>query len=616
MLIAAGLTAGFTVYFTGRRQNTMRLNARSRTLLAVRQAFKLQESCDGERSIGRAPITGDVHGFPLRIDFSSSKPDPVDATADSSEMLNLQVALPDLYTGVSVRPETPYSRLRVDDVQTGDSVTDADLLIFGPELQIAAIMNTPRRGALRQAVGRGLIVEGGDLRGSLRVERTTAAEIIDLINQMVRFARRIDVAGALEEALADNALSEAIRPVRSRCQLLLLDRDRFGTNPTAQATAERLLAEPDDQARARAAQFLGRWDILYALAGGDGDAQVRTLALRGLSNLPPGTARRAAIHLAAALQDPPSDCDSAYFEQAAHALRAHCSDLLEEPIERIVLGAIEAHVEDAGRALVRLLRDRGSPLSVATLRALPRWLRSDARAAVASIQSRAGSAGGRLALAKDDAGALSLDEASGALQLTEGVWAVILAKAFVEAKSRLAPSLDHTERARLARMLLQRLLNELNHTTLAGVVVATRSHEVGDLALEYGAQVIADGDAQGVAEVVHQALDDLVAQGASAAVVLMADLPLLDRSDVTGLLDALRGNALVIAPDRHDGGANVVGVRLPPPFTLPFGRDDSFSAHVDAAEAHQVEMAVYRSLGASLDLDTGHDLTFWRQLRA
>jgi len=615
LIIAFGLTGGFVVYFMGRRETTQRLNVRGRMRLDVRDALDLKEQDAPGALPGREPMVGSVDGFPFRIDFAADErtTDSPMAPGDRDE-LSLRLQLPQLYLGISVRPETRYTRARMPDIATGDEAADDELLIFGPELHIAAIMNVSRRGALRQAVRRGLAIEHGELEARLRIEKVTADDVIDLARAMGRFARRLRVDTDIEGLLAANALNEPNPEVRRRCQVILLDRHRYAADAAARETARTLLSHPTDhEGRVRAADFLLQYDVLYQQATSpEPDAHVRALALRALSDVPE-TARQPLSALAPALNDPPQAPDSGYFAQVDRAIRHHCPNLLPTDFEAFVIATIRTFPDEA-RALCRLLGSKGSVAAVPALRELPKPLRREARAAISAIQSRMNLQGGGLAVVDDgDEGALSIDASGGSLAVAPTAWAVVPAKAFVEAKSRLSAELGHTERGRLARALLGRLLNELNHTRLAGILVATQSREVADLAQEYGAEVIADQQARGVAEVVAQALEAVHRAGANEALVLMADLPLFDRHDAEAMLDVVADGTIAVAPDRVDAGANATALRLPAPFALPFGRDDSFSAHVAMANSHQLSLHEHRTLGASLDLDKPEDLVLWRE---
>ena len=183
-------------------------------------------------------------------------------------------------------------------------------------------------------------------------------------------------------------------------------------------------------------------------------------------------------------------------------------------------------------------------------------------------------------------------------------WALIPAKGFSRAKTRLNPALAPLERAALARRLL---LNALSACAgcpqVAGALVVTDCPRVAALARERGAEALLDPPGAGLAAVIGGGLAALTARGASAAVVLMADLPRLAPDDVASMLAALAGADVALAPDGEGEGTNALATRLPPALPSRFGRYGSFGAHREAVRALGLTVAVVRRPGLALDVD-------------
>jgi 2-phospho-L-lactate guanylyltransferase len=186
-------------------------------------------------------------------------------------------------------------------------------------------------------------------------------------------------------------------------------------------------------------------------------------------------------------------------------------------------------------------------------------------------------------------------------------WAVVPAKSLVRGKSRLSPALDHAERARFARTLLEHVLDVLRASGLEGILVATDGEDVSDLAISRGAAVLFDEEGGSLAAVVDRALAEVERRGASAAIVLMADLPRLESRDVVELLDALDGHDVVLVRDHLGHHTNALAMAPPTAMGTRFGRADSFESHVTAARDAGLRVAVIDNDRVAFDVDLPAD---------
>ena len=190
-------------------------------------------------------------------------------------------------------------------------------------------------------------------------------------------------------------------------------------------------------------------------------------------------------------------------------------------------------------------------------------------------------------------------------------WAVLPVKRFCDGKSRLAGLLDTAGREALARALCEHALGVLAACpTLGGTLVVTDGAEVAELVRVQGATVLLE-PAASISEAVEMGLAEVTRQGVGAALVLMADLPLVRTAEIAALLALLEEVDVVLAPDRRDEGTNALALTLPPQLRLAFGQRDSFVRHVAEAEARQLRLRIQRSPGLGLDVDEPED---WREL--
>lgn len=189
-----------------------------------------------------------------------------------------------------------------------------------------------------------------------------------------------------------------------------------------------------------------------------------------------------------------------------------------------------------------------------------------------------------------------------------GTWALIPARSFARGKSRLADA-SGPGRAEVAQALFDRVAaSVMRAAAIDGMLVATDGDDVAAAAREHGGAVLLDEQPAPFAAVIDRGLAALAARGASAAVVVMADLPLVGPRHLDDLCSALDGADLALAPDRDQLGTNALALRLPAACGTCFGHRDSFTRHLAAAAAADLRVTVVRAHGLAFDLDTPADL--------
>jgi 2-phospho-L-lactate guanylyltransferase len=190
-------------------------------------------------------------------------------------------------------------------------------------------------------------------------------------------------------------------------------------------------------------------------------------------------------------------------------------------------------------------------------------------------------------------------------------WAVLPAKPFDEAKSRLDPVLSSGERHDLAHTLLLQTLEVLQTVAAVDhVLVVSADPVVLKLASDHEADVLQE-TLPGLNRALAQARRHALQQGAQGLLVLAPDLPLLSAADVEAFF--IGSNAdLVIAPDRRRRGTNALFLRPPDVIEFAFG-ESSFERHLALAASagavtHEIELP-----GLAFDLDVAED---WHDLLA
>jgi 2-phospho-L-lactate/phosphoenolpyruvate guanylyltransferase len=175
-------------------------------------------------------------------------------------------------------------------------------------------------------------------------------------------------------------------------------------------------------------------------------------------------------------------------------------------------------------------------------------------------------------------------------------------KAFASAKARLAPMVDGPDRSALAQRMA------------AGVVraavplptwVVCDDPEVAAWSLRHGAGVCWRR-APGLNPAVTAGVGFLAADGVDRVVVAHADLPRATAGSLVALTDHDPG-AVVIVPDRHRDGSNVVVVPSDAGFRFAYG-PGSFAAHRAEAARLGRPLVVVDDPDLAWDVDVPADL--------
>ena len=180
--------------------------------------------------------------------------------------------------------------------------------------------------------------------------------------------------------------------------------------------------------------------------------------------------------------------------------------------------------------------------------------------------------------------------------------AIVPVRAGCDGKTRLAGVLSPASRAALVRSMLERVLDALRHARgVARIVIVTPDASLVPAGVEF---VRDRGDGMNAA--VTLALDHL-GTGATAAVVVAADVPQVTSREIDRLVVALRTHEVVVVPDHLGTGTNALGLRLPAAIAPQFG-PGSCAAHSRAARDAGRTLRVLALPGLARDVDVPADL--------
>lgn len=190
-------------------------------------------------------------------------------------------------------------------------------------------------------------------------------------------------------------------------------------------------------------------------------------------------------------------------------------------------------------------------------------------------------------------------------------------KALGRAKTRLRVALDAEARIGLTWRRLRRSLEVCSQVAEVDALIVNGPAELESLTREFGAVLFPGGIAGMRKDVTEVAGSPVLAPG-HALLIVSSDLPLVNAPDLEQVIEAWRsGQKVVLVPDRHHRGTNVMMVDRPQVFPFAFGGafgTGSFETHLTQAQGTDLSVAILELSALALDLDLPADLAvFVRQ---
>ena len=188
-------------------------------------------------------------------------------------------------------------------------------------------------------------------------------------------------------------------------------------------------------------------------------------------------------------------------------------------------------------------------------------------------------------------------------------WALVPIRGLETAKARLGGDLDPEERAALVTELLRRTLTATRDAArIAGTVVVTMDGEAAEIARRHRAVGLVER-APGLNAAIEAARSLAFARGATAVLVLPADLPAVSANALDDLLASTEvpdGPVVGLVTDRHGTGTNALFIRPPDVIEPAFGPDSRVRHELAAIAVGARYIQLDGPL--ALDVDTPADL--------
>ena len=187
-------------------------------------------------------------------------------------------------------------------------------------------------------------------------------------------------------------------------------------------------------------------------------------------------------------------------------------------------------------------------------------------------------------------------------------WVIVPVKSFGGAKSRLSPVLSISERAILARTMLDDVLCAISGVPeLRNVAVVTSAGDAADYVRQRGVTVIDDQGATDTNAAVRWGFLEVARRNGGAVIALPSDVPSIFPADIAALFAAVRKAGVAIAPAPRDGGTNALAYDVPGRIEPCFG-PESFARHIQAANRSGIRPVVVANGRLGLDLDEPNHL--------
>jgi len=177
------------------------------------------------------------------------------------------------------------------------------------------------------------------------------------------------------------------------------------------------------------------------------------------------------------------------------------------------------------------------------------------------------------------------------------------------AKQRLSTVLSPKERCALAQATCEDVLETLAdwRGRPAAVAVVTSDPFARDVAARFGFEVIADEANVSETSAIEMATAVCRERGAAFALVVPADIPLIDGAELEKIAASAPVAGVLLVPDAAGRGTNAAWRSPADLFPLRFG-NDSFLPHRAAAKATGLPCVVLELPGIARDIDRPEDL--------
>jgi 2-phospho-L-lactate guanylyltransferase len=201
-------------------------------------------------------------------------------------------------------------------------------------------------------------------------------------------------------------------------------------------------------------------------------------------------------------------------------------------------------------------------------------------------------------------------------QSSDELHAVVPMNVLRVSKARLAPILSSSARVQLSVAMLVDVLAALRKVhRIHRVTVVSADLAARQVARSSGASFLWEGKRRGLNKGVRLAIRESVRKGATAVLIIHADIPLITARGILRFLNRAEGYAVALTPSKDGTGTNALYLRPTGAIQPAFGKN-SFRRHLALASQKSILCRVVRSRGIGFDLDEPPDLNRLMRMRS
>jgi 2-phospho-L-lactate guanylyltransferase len=157
------------------------------------------------------------------------------------------------------------------------------------------------------------------------------------------------------------------------------------------------------------------------------------------------------------------------------------------------------------------------------------------------------------------------------------------------------------------RLFIQTIRLVSQSKNIDNCLVISSDPEVIRIGKGCGAEMLEETNPKGLNAALRLGTEFAMAQSVDRIMIIPADLPLLNPSDIDLLTsESCVSPVIVLAPDRHHKGTNALVSSPPGIIQYSFG-EGSFAVHQNQARESGADLRIVDTLSLALDLDTPDD---------
>ncbi len=195
------------------------------------------------------------------------------------------------------------------------------------------------------------------------------------------------------------------------------------------------------------------------------------------------------------------------------------------------------------------------------------------------------------------------------------LWVIVPVKPLRRSKSKLTSILTEEERTLLNLQMYQNTLRALREVKIPlNILVVSKDSSVLSIARSHNIKTMQEDGDSGLNLTLRKAIQVIKAYSAQSVLILPADLPLITKEDIEGILKInFSQPSMLISPDRKMSGTNLLLVSPIDLIEFSYGAG-SFERHLRQAQQQNAHIEVRKFDNIELDIDSPEDFDLYKKL--